>query len=103
MPLPHSPKIAGLLSAILPGLGQFYNRQWTKGAGFLFATVLLDVFLGASAETLHVLEASLSGTPVDNLGGVLLRMIPLMALALWSITDAARVARQQAPSHPPSA
>jgi len=103
MTLAHSPKVAGFLSAILPGLGQFYNRQWTKGAGFLLATVLLDALLGASAETLHVLEASLSGMPVDNLGGVLLRMIPLMALALWSITDAARVAQQHAPSHPPSA
>ena len=103
MTLAHSPKVAGFLSAIPPGLGQFYNRQWTKGAGFLLTIVLLDALLGASAETLHVLEASLSGMPVDNLGGLLLRMVPLMALALWSITDAARVARQQAPSHPPSA
>ena len=92
----HSPKVAGFLSAILPGLGQFYNRQWTKGAGFLLATVILDAFLGVSAETILVLEASLSGTPVDNLGGFLLRMIPLIALALWSITDAARVAREHA-------
>jgi uncharacterized protein DUF5683 len=99
----HSPKVAGFLSAILPGLGQFYNREWAKGAGFLLATVILDAFLGASAETLRILEASLSGMPANNLGSVLLRMIPLIAIALWSITDAARVARQHAPSHPPSA
>ena len=27
--------VAGILSAFLPGLGQFYNRQWAAGAGFL--------------------------------------------------------------------
>ena len=101
MTFTHSPKIAGLLSAILPGLGQLYNRQWAKGAGFLLATIVLEAFLNTSAETIRVLQTAVSGMPVDNLAGVVLRTIPLIALALWSIADAARDARQHASSHPP--
>jgi hypothetical protein len=100
MTFTRSPKIAGLLSAVLPGLGQFYNRQWAKGAGFLLATIILEAFLDSSAETIRVLQAAFSGAPVDHLGSFVLRMIPFTALALWSIADAAKVARQQASSHP---
>ena len=102
MTFTRSPKIAGLLSAILPGLGQLYNRQWAKGAAFLLATIVLEAALESTAETIRVLQAVFSGAPVDNLGGVILRSIPLLALALWSIADAARTARQESSSHPPS-
>lgn len=34
----HNPKLASILS-IIPGLGQFYNRQWLKGGIFLFITL----------------------------------------------------------------
>ena len=39
---PKNPVIAGVLSGIAPGLGQFYCRQWAKGAGFLIAAVAAD-------------------------------------------------------------
>jgi len=103
MTLARSPKIAGLLSAILPGLGQLYNRQWAKGGAFLLATIILEAVLESSAETIRVLQAAFSGTPVDNLGAFVLRSIPLIALALWSIADAAKVARHQTSPDPPSA
>jgi Family of unknown function (DUF5683) len=102
MTFTRSPKIAGLLSAVIPGLGQFYNRQWAKGAGFLLATMILEAALQSTAETIRVVHAVLSGTPVDDLGGFVLRSIPLLVLALWSIADAAKVARDQPSPHPPS-
>lgn len=39
--LRHSPMIGGGISAIVPGGGQFYNREWLKGALFMGGTFLL--------------------------------------------------------------
>src|SRR2546427_9006745 len=36
-----NPWVAGILSGVLPGLGQFYNRQLGKGAGFLIGFLVL--------------------------------------------------------------
>lgn len=37
---PRSPLAAGLSSAIIPGMGQFYSWEWSKGAIFLRAEAL---------------------------------------------------------------
>ena len=97
MPPSHSPRVAALLSAVLPGLGQFYNRQWTKGTGFLVATLIIDAGLGVTSETITVFQQAFLGMPGGNVdvGGFVLRMLPLAAIAMWSITDAARTARRQ--------
>lgn len=99
----RSPKVAALLSAALPGLGQFYNRQWGKGAGFVLATVIIDSSLGVTSETMTVLQnAFLGGQGSEvNVGSFLLRMLPLVAIAMWSMTDAARTAKaSQRSPHP---
>lgn len=36
-------KIALLLS-LIPGLGQFYNRQWIKGAVFFILTIAFTIY-----------------------------------------------------------
>jgi hypothetical protein len=97
MPSAHSPKLAALLSAVLPGLGQFYNRQWTKGASFLVATLVADAGLGVTSETITVFQSAFLGISETNvnIGGFVLRMLPLAAIATWSITDAARTARRR--------
>ncbi|MEP6887509.1 MAG: DUF5683 domain-containing protein [Nitrospirales bacterium] len=96
----RSPKVAALLSAALPGLGQFYNRQWAKGAGFVLATLIIDAGLGVTSETLSVLQRTFLGGQV-NVVSFLLRMLPLAAIAMWSITDAARGAKtSQRPASP---
>ena len=97
MPPRHSPKVAALLSAVLPGLGQFYNRQWTKGASFLVATLIIDAGLGVTSETITVFQHAFLGMPGGNVDvrGFVLRMLPLAAIAMWSMTDAARTARRQ--------
>jgi TM2 domain-containing membrane protein YozV len=99
----RSPKVAALLSAALPGLGQFYNRQWAKGASFVLATVIIDSSLRVTFETMTVLQnAFLRGQGSEvNIGSFLLRMLPLVAIAMWSITDAARTAKaSQRPASP---
>lgn len=91
----RSPKVAALLSAALPGLGQFYNRQWAKGASFLLATLIIDAALDVTSETMSVFQSAFFGSQGDpiNVGSFVLRMLPLVAIAMWSITDAARTAK----------
>jgi len=95
--------MAGLLSAVLPGLGQFYNRQWGKGAGFLVATLVIDASLGVTSETITIFQHASLGDPGSriDIGAFVLRMLPLALIAIWSITDAARAASiSQRPHHP---
>ena len=97
MPSAHSPKLAIFLSAVLPGLGQFYNRQWAKGAGFLVATLVVDAAFGVTSETIAVFQAAFLGMPGTNvnIGGLGLRVLPLAAIATWSMTDAASTAKRR--------
>ena len=91
----RSPKVAALLSAALPGLGQFYNRQWAKGASFLLATLIIDTALDVTSKTMTVFQSAFFGGQGAeiNVGSFVLRMLPLAAIAMWSITDAARTAK----------
>jgi len=91
----RSSKVAALLSAVLPGLGQFYNRQWGKGAGFLVATLVIDASLGVTSETIMIFQHAFLGDEGGqiDIARFMLRMLPLAAIAMWSIADAARSAR----------
>ena len=96
MPAHRSPKIAALLSAVLPGLGQLYNRQWVKGLAFLLATLVIDAGLGVTSETLTLFHSAFLGPQGGriNVVSLILRMLPLGAIAMWSITDAVRTAKR---------
>lgn len=82
--LGRNPVLALVLSALLPGLGQGYNRQWLKAGGFFAA--------GAASAYPLLRPAPLS----DSLGGVgLWLLLPtglLAAVEIWSMIDAYRVA-----------
>ena len=85
-PARRSPMVAALLSGLFPGLGQLYNRQWRKAFLFFAGGVL------ASGATLFVDIA-----PDDLLAALrvlLLLSVPFLALALWSVIDAYRAAKQ---------
>ena len=90
-----------MLSAVLPGLGQFYNGQWGKGAAFLIGVILLDTILSVSAETLTLLHVTTANGHHVNPASLLLRMLPVLAVALWSIVDAARHAKPHQPEPTP--
>ncbi len=89
-----NPWIAGILSGVLPGLGQFYNRQWGKGVGFLFGVVVLTVVLSSSVDQKALERAAEAGTTPDNLGLIFLLLLVILAVAVWSIADAARIAKR---------
>ena len=90
----RSPGLAALLSALLPGLGQFYNRQWSKGGGFLLGFLILARALLGSVDLQALQQSADSGVPVDNIGQLAALMLLLLALAVWSVVDAARSAKQ---------
>ena len=88
------PGLAALLSALLPGLGQFYNRQWRKGGGFLLGFLILAGALLGSVDPQALQQSADSGVPVDNIGQIATLMLLLLALAVWSVVDAARSAKR---------
>lgn len=88
-----NPTVAGVLSGLVPGLGQFYCRQWGKGAGFFVGALVIDAGLGVSEGMRSVLQGTLTGTlPLDS-GFILLRSLPFLALAAWSVVDAVATAK----------
>lgn len=88
------PVVAGILSGLVPGLGQFYCRQWMTGAGFLVAALAADLGFGASAGFFELFQNLVAGSPPQNVGAILLRSLPLLAVAIWSVLDAVRTAQQ---------
>ena len=82
------PAIALVLSAIFPGLGQAYNREPVKAVTFLLAGAFLCWLVGRDMPT----DLRTLARP----GAVLvIRLLALGAIALWSVTDAWRVARRR--------
>lgn len=90
----RNPWVAGLLSSVLPGLGQLYNRQWRKGVGFLAGIIALTVVLSGSVDPKALEHAAEAGKTPDNLGLIFLLLLVSFAVAVWSIADAARTARK---------
>src|SRR6266852_1089289 len=86
-----NPWVAGILSGVLPGLGQFYNRQWLKGVGFLLGTLIVDGVLGVTAGMIKFFQ---SGALPENTGQFLFGSVIVLVIVIWSITDAARTAQR---------
>ncbi|HKW86090.1 MAG TPA: hypothetical protein VJM82_03385 [Nitrospiraceae bacterium] len=91
---PKNPVIAGVLSGIIPGMGQFYCRQWGKGTGFLVGAIAADAAFGVSAEFLKLLQSFGSDVRVENLGSFLVGSLLFLAIAIWSVVDAVRTAKR---------
>ncbi len=79
--------IALILSGIIPGLGQFYLRAWGKGAAFLAASIAAIWALG-QLVSVQDLMTGLLPYPGATLGVLL----ALLAIFLWSMSDAWRSA-----------
>jgi hypothetical protein len=86
--------VAGLLSSVLPGLGQFYNRQLGQGAGFLSCFLVLAGLLIGGVDLKDLDQALASGTIPDGLWKLLVLELLLLGVITWSITDAARTAKK---------
>jgi TM2 domain-containing membrane protein YozV len=90
----RNPWVAGLLSGLLPGLGQFYNRQWGKGAGFLLGVFGPTVVLSSLIDPKALEQAAEAGQAPDSLGLIFLLLVVILAVAVWSLVDAVRTAKQ---------
>ncbi len=84
----RSPRVAVILSAIFPGLGQFYNRQWFKGIGFFIGSGILS---GVVTEWISVDDLMAGDT--SGAGKVLGLLSALLCLLVWSMVDAYRSAK----------
>jgi len=77
--------VALILSGVFPGLGQLYNREWGKGAGFMLAGLVLSWL--AKRALPGDLDALMSAPlPATVLGALVL----LLAVWIWSLVDAWR-------------
>lgn len=96
----RSPTTAGLLSLLIPGLGQAYNHDWVKAAGLLCLFVFLSM-----ADVAAALRIMLAGRPPGLVGldpvafvsaffssPALWWTLLQVALYLYSVIDAALTA-----------
>jgi TM2 domain-containing membrane protein YozV len=88
-----SPRVALILSALFPGLGQFYNRHWFKGLGFFIGSGMIS---GIVSESISVDDIA-SGT-VSGAGQALVFLLALLGLLIWSMVDAYRSAKNAPPA-----
>ncbi len=89
------PMVAATLSGLMPGLGQFYVGEWKKGLAFLIGAIVADAAFGASAGLLSLVQNLLTGTEAEPPGNILIRSLPLIAIALWSIWDVLHTLNRQ--------
>ncbi len=88
---PKNPTLAGILSGVMPGLGQFYCRQWAKGAGFLVAVSAADFSADVSQSLFDFLLNR--ALPADTTK-FLIGSTVMLAIAVWSVIDAVRTAKR---------
>src|SRR5256712_13895627 len=89
-----NPWVAGILSGVLPGLGQFYNRQLGKGVGFLIGFLVLGGVLVFGIDLQMLDKAMSSGTQPENLWLLLAVGVLVLILVICSSTDAAPTAKR---------
>ena len=74
-----------ILSGLFPGLGQIYNREYLKGALFIIPGAVLTWLLYRAVPTDLLALAQPNAT-------LMLLMAALLAVWLWAIVDAWKVA-----------
>jgi len=90
---PKKPALAAFLSAVLPGLGQFYCRQWRKGTAFLVAGLGTEGAFGVTSKMMEFLRFGHLPQPI---GPFVFASFLLAGIAIWSIIDATRTAKRAA-------
>ena len=84
-----TPNLAGFLSALLPGLGQFCCRRWGRGFAFLASTSGIDLGLDVTGSLWSFIRTR---TFPHSSEQVVIGFLLITIVALWSILDARRVA-----------
>lgn len=79
--------VGGLCSFLIPGLGQMIAGEWGRGAGFLAG------YIGCASLMFYSLGIAALGEPGFGGGLALASSIAAVALNIYSIVDAVRVAK----------
>jgi drug/metabolite transporter (DMT)-like permease len=83
--------IAAFLSAVFPGLGQLYNRQWLKGGAIIAITIfLLGSVIGSLPEPAHLIQIAERGEAIEGLDVLILVLLGCLGVAIYSLVDAWR-------------
>jgi len=93
---PYNPPIAGVVSWLVPGLGQMISGEGGRGAAFLGGYVGCWVIYGVgSAQAIIALEDDLYGDEYsgEGLAAMAIGIIGAVTVNIWSIVDATRVAK----------
>src|SRR5712664_3038632 len=94
---PRNPAVAGILSALFPGLGQFYVGRWGKGRAF-FLGFLVALGFGVSVLLLIYMKIGNYCGDVGCLpwfiGGYLILILTPLSIWIWGIIDAVRTAKR---------
>jgi TM2 domain-containing membrane protein YozV len=85
--IPRSPWLAVFFSSLLPGAGQFYNGETTKGLVITGLALILTLVLGWS-------PFGFSGTGRQLTGGLTFLLLFSSALYIYSMVDANVVAKR---------
>ncbi len=83
--------VALVLSAIFPGIGQFYNHDYAKGTAFLVSGIVLAWI---SSEMLPPLDVLLTGKVSEGLGRLLIVTLLFFVCFAYSMVDAYRSAKR---------
>ncbi len=87
----RKPGVALVLSAIFPGLGQFYNRQFGKGVAFFVAGL---VFSWETSALLPSMDVLLKQELPRQTGLLTVTLFLLLICYAWSMVDAYRLAKR---------
>jgi len=87
----RNPGVALVLSAIFPGLGQFYNRQFGKGVAFFVAGLVSS---WVTSALLPSMDGLLRGELPKQIGLLTVALFLLLICYAWSVVDAYRLAKR---------
>ena len=83
---PYSPVASGVLSALLPGMGQIISGEWGRGLGFLGGYMALALATGGLSS-----DSTNSGFGTDFMKVV--TGSAFLGVYIWNICDAVKVAK----------
>jgi len=88
---PYNPSVAGVVSFLVPGLGQMLSGEGGRGAAFLGGYIGCWVLYGVGAGQATVaMEDEYQG---EGLGLMVVGILGVVAVDIWSIVDAVHVAK----------
>lgn len=93
---PYNPSVAGLTSFLIPGLGQMISGEGGRGVAFLAGEVgCIVIYYVGCVQAINALEDDIWGDEYqgEGLGLMVVGLLGTLAVDIWSIVDAVRVAK----------